>query len=63
MWSRWNKALLATVAVCAPTTTTAQAYQCRAPSVSSVPAISPDSKPRSLPVTGYTMALSWSPEF
>ncbi|TRD12733.1 ribonuclease T [Erythrobacter insulae] len=33
------------------------------PSISSVPQISPDSRPRALPVTGYTMALSWSPEF
>ena len=41
----------------------AQAYQCRAPTISSVPVISPDSAPRSVPTTGYTLALSWSPEF
>jgi ribonuclease T2 len=41
----------------------AQAYQCRAPALSTVPAIAPDAKPRSVPVTGYTLALSWSPEF
>jgi len=41
----------------------AQAYQCRAPQVTSVPAITPDSPRRVMPVTGYTLALSWSPEF
>ena len=41
----------------------AQAYQCRAPQVASVPKITPDGPGRNLPVTGYTMALSWSPEF
>jgi len=46
-----------------PTTANAQAYQCRAPSVSSVPVITPDSQPRSVPTTGYTLALSWSSEF
>ena len=44
----------------------AQAYQCRAPSV--LQPASPESKPaseprRPLPVSGYTLALSWSPEF
>ena len=41
----------------------AQAYQCRAPAVLSVPQVAPDGPRRSLPVTGYTLALSWSPEF
>jgi ribonuclease T2 len=41
----------------------AQAYQCRAPQVASVPAIAPDGPRRTLPVSGYTLALSWSPEF
>ena len=45
------------------TAANAQAYQCRAPLVSGVPLITPDSKPRSVPTTGYTLALSWSPEF
>ena len=61
-----NKALVALLLVlpaAAPTTASAQAYQCRAPQVNSVPAITPDGPRRSLPVTGYTMALSWSPEF
>ena len=29
----------------------------------SVPKVSPQAKPRRLPVTGYTFAVSWSPEF
>ncbi len=41
----------------------AQAYQCRVPQAVEVPRIAPDAPPRSLPVTGYTLALSWSPEF
>ncbi|WP_234027195.1 ribonuclease T [Erythrobacter sp. KY5] len=41
----------------------AQAYQCRSPSVASVPQIAPDGPRRDTPVTGYTLALSWSPEF
>lgn len=55
-------AALAT-AILLPTIAHAQAYQCRAPQVSSVPRISPDQAPRSVPVTGYTLALSWSPAF
>lgn len=46
-----------------PLTAHAQAYQCRIPNVSSVPQLAPASRPRVLPVTGYTLALSWSPEF
>ncbi len=46
-----------------PTVANAQAYQCRAPQVSSVPQISPDGPRRQTPVTGYVMALSWSPAF
>jgi len=53
----------AVAAFCLPSALHAQAYQCRAPQVSTVPQITPDSHPRSMPVTGYTMALSWSPEF
>lgn len=28
-----------------------------------MPKVTPDSKPRQMPVTGYTLALSWSPAF
>lgn len=41
----------------------AQAYQCRMPARISVPVTAPDGPVRRLPVTGYTLALSWSPEF
>jgi ribonuclease T2 len=46
-----------------PSVASAQAYQCRAPQVRAVPTITPDGPRRELPVTGYTLALSWSPEF
>ena len=55
--------LLAALALTLPAAAHAQAYQCRAPQVASVPTITPDSQRRVIPVTGYTLALSWSPEF
>jgi ribonuclease T2 len=55
--------LAAMVATCLPAAANAQAYQCRAPQVSSVPQIAPDQRPRVVPITGYTLALSWSPAF
>lgn len=52
-----------TLAVVA-TPATAQGWQCRVPPQVSVPAMpAPDAPPRVVPVTGYTLALSWSPEF
>lgn len=54
-------------AVVAPSPAGAQAYQCRAPQTLNVPAITPDGPRRTpsptTPITGYTLALSWSPEF
>lgn len=42
----------------------AQAYQCRAPSARvSLPQVERDGPVRQSRVTGYTLALSWSPEF
>ena len=41
----------------------AQAYQCRVPATARAPDIRPDGPVRVTPVSGYTMALSWSPEF
>jgi ribonuclease T2 len=41
----------------------AQAYQCRVPQASAVPAVERDGPVRRAPVTGYTLALSWSPEY
>lgn len=41
----------------------AQAYQCRVPATAPLQEIRPDGPIRTAPVTGYVMALSWSPEF
>lgn len=41
----------------------AQAYQCRVPGQVSVPQVRPDGPARRVPVIGYTLALSWAPEF
>lgn len=51
------------IALLLPANAFAQAYQCRMPQSVTVPKVTPDSKPRRLPVTGYTFAISWSPEF
>jgi len=55
-------AVLAAI-LASPASLAAQAYQCRAPQVRNVPAITPDAPARTTPITGYTLALSWSPEF
>ena len=48
----------------APSPALAQAYQCRVPQGPlSVPAVSRDGPMRQVPVTGYTLALTWSPEY
>lgn len=44
-------------------TAQAQAYQCRMPERVSVPRIAPEAGERRVPITGYTLALSWAPEF
>jgi ribonuclease T2 len=55
---------LAAVLGIAPVAASAQAYQCRAPSAPvSVPRVEPDGPARRMPVAGYTLALSWSPEY
>lgn len=41
----------------------AQAAQCRVPAKLTVPMVRPDGPARRMAVTGYTLALSWSPEF
>jgi ribonuclease T2 len=41
----------------------AQAYQCRVPARMSAPQVKPDGPVRRVPITGYTLALSWSPEY
>ena len=46
-----------------PASAIAQSYQCRLPERISLPRITADGPVRVVPVTGYTAALSWSPEF
>ncbi len=47
-----------------PTPALAQAYQCRAPqSVEEPRAVQPDGPRTVMPITGYALAVSWSPEF
>lgn len=48
--------------VCA-TPAGAQAYQCRVPRTVEVPHVRPDGPTRRIPIAGYTLALSWAPEF
>lgn len=55
--------LLAVAALAAPGLAHAQAYQCRVPQTVTVPKIVPDAAPRRTQIRGYTLALSWSPEF
>ena len=57
-------ALGAIVALLAPASALAQAYQCRVPQGPiSVPAVERDGPVRRVAVAGYTLALSWSPEY
>ena len=45
-----------------PVAAQAQAYQCSLPQRVTVPEVRSEA-PRRLPVTGYTLALSWAPEY
>ena len=54
---------LAALAAAWPAYLGAQAYQCAMPRSVEAPVTRPDGPVRTTPVTGYTMALSWSPEF
>lgn len=50
--------------VLAPGAAMAQAYQCQIPrGAVSVPPVPRDGAARRVPVTGYTLALTWSPEY
>lgn len=51
------------LALAIPATTHAQAYQCRVPATLAVPEARIDGPTRQMPITGYTLAMSWSPEF
>ena len=47
-----------------PSAAFSQAYQCRVPQGPvSVPPVARDGPVRRVPITGYTLALSWSPEY
>ncbi|MFC0206289.1 ribonuclease T2 family protein [Novosphingobium soli] len=60
MRSRW---LLAATLLALPSPAWAQAYQCRLPAkIAPVPPVTPDGPPRRAPVSGYTLAASWSPD-
>ncbi len=55
---------IAALAVALPAAAQAQALQCRLPPQIAAPALpKPDGPRRALPIRGYTLALSWSPEF
>ena len=57
-------AVLAAALALVPGVARAQAYQCRVPhGPVSVPAIERDGPVRQVPVTGYTLALTWAPEY
>jgi len=58
----WRAAALLALAVPAPAL--AQAYQCTPPQrFDPVRPIQPDGPPRRVPIGGYTLAASWSPEY
>lgn len=63
--ARMRATILAVITLVAtPGAASAQAFQCRVPT--DLPAarrVSPDGPVRRAPITGYTLALSWSPEF
>jgi len=55
---------LALVALTFPYPAHAQAYQCRLPQrIDPVPPVQPDGPVIRTPISGYTLAVSWSPEF
>ena len=58
------RGLLASALLALPLAAQAQALQCRLPPQIEAPALpQPDGPRRALPIRGYTLALSWSPEF
>ena len=63
MFSSKLKLLGLAVVAALPSVAQAQAYQCRVPQSLTVPQVRPDGPARRVPVTGYTLALSWAPEF
>lgn len=59
-----RRAAAAVLALVPASPALAQAWQCHAPATVEVPPLpTPDGPRRVLPITGYTLALTWSPEF
>jgi ribonuclease T2 len=55
---------LALLALSAPASAWAQAYQCHPPAdVGPIPPVTPDGPARRVPIGGYTLAISWSPQY
>lgn len=57
------RAALLLAALLAPSAAMAQSYQCKMPRAIEPPYAERNGPVRQLPITGYTMAVSWSPEF
>lgn len=58
------RVLTVVLAALAPLPAVAQAYQCRVPPQIELPApVRPDGPSLRTPIAGYTLAVSWSPEF
>lgn len=58
------RGLLATLALALPGPALALAYQCAPPaSIGPLRPITPDGPVRRVPVSGYTLAVSWTPEY
>lgn len=61
---RRRLAALAGLAVLVAGPALGQAYQCRLPArIAPLPPVRPDGPTRRAPIAGYTLAVSWSPEF
>ena len=65
MRSRLRSAFAASIiaSLTMPSLAHAQAYQCRMPRALDAPFAERNGPVRQLPVTGYTLSLSWSPEY
>ncbi len=63
MIGRAATACLAAVAIVQAAPAAAQAYQCAIPKGITAPAVDRGGPPRRVPITGYTLALSWSPDY
>lgn len=64
MLRRLLPALATLLPLAAPSPVLAEVPQCRLPPLVAAPALpAPDGPRRVLPITGYTLALSWSPEY